>query len=164
MANLIFAQYVDDAIIYSDGVAYHYVGTTASAPNADVGDIGQQNIPAYTFSRSDPQGKTEYSKCEHAVACFVAANVGDVELLVANTEYTVYTAPSDGVIRVWITEWGNQQFFVNGINIFTASSGYGNKVFSYPMNLNSGDVVTVATSAIAGAGSFSESYFLPDTY
>lgn len=161
MANLIFAQQVADAIIYNDE-AYHYIGTTASAPNADVGDITTLNISAYTFDAADPQGKKVYSKCEHAVAYYVSANYATKLCPDANTEYTVYTAPSDGVARLETSEGSgySKKWLVNG-TVVAEGNYLGGKVNALGINLNSGDVVSVQHER---AGNTANVGFLPDTY
>ena len=162
MANLIFAQLIPDAIIYDDTgsnpVAYHYVGTTASAPNADVGDITDQNIPAYTFNDGDPQGKTAYTKCEHAVAFYFDAFYKEVTMTVTGTLYTLYTAPSAGVARIYSI--ASIIVYVNGTQVLSAFSA--NKIDAKAINLNNGDVVTVKTTDAGGYLAIIG--FLPDTY
>ena len=167
MANLIFAQYVADAITYDDGggeVAYHYVGTTASAPNADVADITDQNIAAYTFAIGDPQGKTVYTKCEHAVSFYLPENTASVVVTTGGTYYDVYTAPSDGVARVYAEAgYGHGSFWVKVNGTLVINGAFSGKYVACALNLNSGDVVSVTTTV--GKNGYTASVgFLPDSY
>ena len=121
--------------------AFHRnVGTSVNPPTAGV-TPGQQDVAGITYQGADAQGKTIYTACERAISRYISDNYA---IEVAPAWALIYTAPSDGVIRIGKdTIGGAAGVRINDVDQADASSGNGGEVWSSPYNLATGDEVKV---------------------
>jgi len=133
--------------------AFHRLaGTSVSPPTAGV-TPGQQDVASFTYNLADAQGKTVYSACERAVSRYISDNYNQ---LVNPAWAVIFTAPSDGVIRIN----GNPTAISVKINgVAQTSAPVNTEATARAYNLAENDVVTVNNGS-----STATSTFLPDDY
>lgn len=167
MANIRVMQNLGSAIVVGN-VPYTRVSTSPSAGTVtDTPSTGDTiNVETVTFDYDDdnvlggPNHRT-WTAGEIACAHYLTENYATTYMTANNTPFYIYTAPSDGIIRIW---WENpwSHFCLVWINTIYVGPGndrgYGN---NFPYILSSGDVVAVGMSASPRTV---YSMFLPDNY
>jgi hypothetical protein len=166
MANVRIGSDGGDCIIV-DGVAYGKVTSpvqpTSGAITATPTII---NITEFTFRWDDDgvewgSNHRTWTACEMGIANNLAVNKG----YVVGGWATIYTAPSAGVIRVWVVPYqaGTMDIKNNGTVIVTNWSDH----FSWacPIHVAAGDVIDVwCRHQTYGWGTPAYSFFLPNVY
>lgn len=127
-----------------DGICYHKIGSVNRPPAADpIASV--QNIEEITFDQDDSgvmsgTAHRVWTPCEVAVSKLPSNSGTQV-----NISSTGFTAPADGVIRIW-TGNGFAQFaiiFKNTVNVGIEGCG-GTFIASTPVRVSAGDVIKVS--------------------
>ncbi len=157
---------------------YHKATTNPVCHAADTtlasGDV--TGVAAVTHSLDDLgvfEGTTHrtWTACQMCVALHVSGNQGEVECPDSATKYELFTAPADGVLRIWATttsgsvyNTSSSKIYVNDVAVFTGQidGGY----YYRPVVLAAGDVVDVELAYPWSDGSYQTAYaiFCPYVY
>lgn len=161
------------ACIIVEGVPYSKVTDpvqpTSGAINASPTTI---NISSYTWSYDDlnvwngSEHRT-WTPCEMGICKYVAGNQDTVQIPKWSHEYVLlYTAPSDGIIRVW-SDLGQQwplAIAINGVLMLNVT-GIDLQGRARALRVAEFDEITIAElDWVLDADKWAYSFFLPDVY
>jgi hypothetical protein len=143
-------------------------------PDTSLGAGDATGVAAVTFELDDSgvSGGTNHrtwTACQMCVALHVSGNQAEVECLANGTKYTLFTAPSAGVLRCWISDWGggtggNDKIYVND-GLFSTGQMVTNLGYRPSGPLASGDVVKVELNDMnVGTTSIVSGIFCPFVY
>lgn len=158
MSSLLYNSDQGDAIIVA-GLVYQKIGAVLGIPDGDIPD--QNNITSFVYNYADAQGKTVYSAGERAVSRYISSNYNSVSMPANDTWYNVFTAPADGICRLWISD-RPVSVQINGGGFDTFDFGSGGEVEAYPVNVSQGDIIDLQYNTLSGRTGYCT--FLPFIY